>query len=93
MDPDLGVCYAIGFQWDIHLTRHSMILHVLLEESDLTQEIAMRMNDTNKEEGKRGTNRGVDTILNGRENSDKYGSQPDQEFEGRNMPEGVSRMA
>ena len=26
MDPDLGVCYAIGFQWDIHLKRHSMIL-------------------------------------------------------------------
>ena len=65
-----------------------MILRVLLE-SDLTQEIAVRMSDTNKEEGERGTNRGVDTILNGQENGDKYHSQPDQEFEGRNMTEGV----
>ena len=47
------------------------------------------MSDTNKEEDERGTNRGVDTILNGRENSDKYHSQPDQELEGRNTPEGV----
>ena len=60
-----------------------------MEESDLTQEIAMRMSDTNKEEGERGTSRGVNTIFNGRENSDKYRSQPDQEFKGRNMPEGV----
>jgi hypothetical protein len=65
-----------------------MILRVLLE-SDLTQEIAVRMSDTNKEEGERGTNRGVDTILNGQENGDKYRSRPDQEFEGRNMTEGV----
>ena len=59
----------------------------VLLESDLTQEIAARMSDTNKEEGERGTNRGVDTILNGRENGDKYRSQPDQEFEGRNTTE------
>ena len=67
---------------------YSGVLQVLLE-NDLMQEIAARMSDTNKEEGERGTNQGVDTILNGRENGDKYRSQPDQEFKGRNTPEGV----
>ena len=47
------------------------------------------MSDPNKEESKRGTNQGVDTILNGCKYSDKYCSQPDQEFEGRNTLEGV----
>ena len=62
---------------------------VAAAQDDLAEELAARVRDADEEEGERRADRGVDAVLDSREDGDEDRGEPDDELERRDAPVGV----
>lgn len=56
-------------------------------DADGTQPSTTRVGDADEQQGDRGADGGVDTVLEARKDGDKNGSEPDEELQGADEPE------